>query len=94
MLVHRRLSEGKVRLSPYLPVNKTDGKAILVHRIIDHNAVPVQVLKHLEATAMHVVLVCIPLKVVAFYLSLSRPLIASDLFDCLRGGLPVLMAGD
>jgi hypothetical protein len=33
-------------------------------------------------------------KIVAAYLSSTRPLIDSDLTACLSGGLPVLMAGD
>jgi hypothetical protein len=35
-----------------------------------------------------------PVKILAIYLSPSRPLFASDLSVCLRGGLPNLMAGD
>jgi len=33
-------------------------------------------------------------KIIAAYLSFSRPLIGADLTACLCGGLPVLMAGD
>jgi hypothetical protein len=33
-------------------------------------------------------------KIVLAYLSHTRPLIESDLTECLSGGLPVLMAGD
>jgi hypothetical protein len=33
-------------------------------------------------------------KILAAYLSLSRPLIGADLTVCFGGGLPVLMAGD
>jgi hypothetical protein len=35
-----------------------------------------------------------PVKILAVYLSPSRPLIASDLPACLGGGFPVLMAGN
>ena len=35
-----------------------------------------------------------PAKILAVYLSPSRPLIKSDLTACLSGGLPVLMAGN
>jgi hypothetical protein len=70
------------------------GTSILVRRDIDHYAVPVSGLRHLEATAIHLVLANRPLKIVAAYLSPTRPLIESDLNECLSGGLPVLMAGD
>jgi hypothetical protein len=33
-------------------------------------------------------------KLVAAYLSTARPLIESNLTECLSGGFPVLMAGD
>jgi hypothetical protein len=35
-----------------------------------------------------------PVKILAVYLSPSRPLIGSDLTACFGGGLPVLMTGD
>jgi hypothetical protein len=35
-----------------------------------------------------------PVKILAAYISPSRPLIKADLSACLNGGLPVLMAGD
>jgi hypothetical protein len=66
----------------------------LVRRGIDHHAVPVRVLEHLEATTLQVMMASNPVKILAVYLSPSRPLIASDLSACLGGGLPVLMAGD
>lgn len=69
------------------------GTAVLVCRGIDHYAVPVQGQKHLEATAIQVMLASKPVKILAVYLSPSRPLIASDLSSCL-GGLTVLMVGD
>jgi hypothetical protein len=70
------------------------GTAILVRRDIDHYAVPVSGLRHLEATAIHLVLANKLVKIVAAYLSPTRPLTESDLNECLSGGLPVLMAGD
>jgi len=72
----------------------TGGTAILVRRGIEHHAVPVQGLQYLEATAIQVMLANRPAKILAVYLSPSRPLIDSDLSACLGGGLPVLMAGD
>jgi hypothetical protein len=56
--------------------------------------VPVSGLRHLEATAIHLVSANRPVKIVAAYLSLTRPLIELDLNECLSGGLPVLMASD
>jgi hypothetical protein len=72
----------------------TNGGAVLVHKGIDHYAVPVSGLQYLEATAIHLVLATRPVKLVSAYLALTRPLIVSDLTECLRGGIPVLMAGD
>jgi hypothetical protein len=74
--------------------SRCGGTAILVLRDIVHYAVPVSGLRHLEATAIHLVLVNRPVKIVAAYLSPTRPLIESDLNGCLSGGLPVLMAVD
>jgi endonuclease/exonuclease/phosphatase family metal-dependent hydrolase len=70
------------------------GTAILVRRGIDHHAVPVPGLRHLEATAIQTALAGRPVKILAVYLSPSRRLIKRDLSACLYGGLPVLMAGD
>jgi hypothetical protein len=70
------------------------GTAILVRRDIDHCAVPVSGLRHLEATATHLVLANRLVKIVVAYLSPTRPLIESGLNECLSWGLPVLMAGD
>jgi hypothetical protein len=72
------------------PPDPGGGTAILVRRGIDHYAVPVSGLQHLEATAIHVVLATGPVKLVAAYLSSTRPLIESDL----SGGFSVLLAGD
>jgi hypothetical protein len=73
---------------------RVGGKAILVRRDIDHYAVPVSGLRHLEATAIYLVLANRPVKIVAAYFSPTRPLIESDQNECLSGGLPVLMVGD
>jgi hypothetical protein len=48
----------------------------------------------LEATAIQVILAGKPLKILAAYLSPSRPLIGAELSACFAGGLPVLMTGD
>jgi hypothetical protein len=71
-----------------------DGTAILVHKGIDHYAVPVSGLQYLEATAIHLVLATRQEKLVSAYLAPTRPLIESVLNDYLSGGIPVLMAGD
>jgi hypothetical protein len=70
------------------------GRAILVHKGTDHYAVPVSSLRYLEATAMHLVLATRPVKLVSACLWPTRPLIESDLTECLSGGIPVIMAGD
>jgi hypothetical protein len=70
------------------------GTAILVRRGIVQHSVPVPGLNHLEATAVQVTLAGRPVKILAAYLSHSRPLIGADLTACFGGGLPVLMAGD
>ena len=70
------------------------GTAILVRRGIVHHSVPVPGLTHLEATAVQVTLAGRPVKILAGYLSPSRPLIGADLTACFGGGLPVLLAGD
>ena len=55
------------------------GTAVLVRRVIDHYAVPVQGRNHLEATVIQVMLVSKPVKILGVYLSPSRPLFVSDL---------------
>jgi hypothetical protein len=70
------------------------GTAILVRRGIAHHSVPVPGLTQLEATAIQVVLAGRPVKILAAYLSASRPLIGADLNACFGGGLPFLLAGD
>jgi hypothetical protein len=70
------------------------GREILVYRGIDHYAVPVSGVQHLEATVIHLVLATRPVKLVAAYLSPTGPVIKLDLTKCLSGGFPVLMAGD
>jgi endonuclease/exonuclease/phosphatase family metal-dependent hydrolase len=94
------LESGKaLRFAKYV-CHRTDrptlggGTAILVRRDIDHYAVPASGLQHLEATAIHLVLGTRPVKLVAAYLSPTRPLIESDLTECPSGGFPVLIAGD
>ena len=94
LTVSRIILDGKLRLSPYRPSNWMGGTTILVHRIIDHNVVPVHCLKQLQSTAIHVVLVSKPVKILAVYLPLSRHIIDSKLSDWLCGSLPVLMAGN
>jgi hypothetical protein len=87
------------RLSNYV-CHRTDrpiaggGRANLVRRGIVHHSVPVPGLSHLEDTAVQITLASRPVKIVAAYLSLSRPLIGADLTTCFGGGLHVLMAGD
>jgi hypothetical protein len=56
--------------------------------------VPVPGLTYLKATAIQVTLAGRPVKILAAYLSHSRPLIGADLTACFGGGLPALMAGD
>jgi hypothetical protein len=48
--------------------------------------VPVSGLQHLEATAILLVLVNRPVELVSAYLPSTRPLIESDLSECLSGG--------
>ena len=67
---------------------------ILIRRGVVHHSVPVPGLTHLEATAVQVTLAGRPVKILAAYLSPSRPLIGADLTACFGGGLPVLLAGD
>ena len=62
------------------------GTAILVRRGISHHSVPG--LTQLEATAIQIMLAGRPVKVLAAYLSPSRPLIGADLDACFGGGLP------
>jgi hypothetical protein len=70
------------------------GTAILVRRgIVDHS-VPVPGLTNLEATAVQVTLAGRPVKILAAYLSPSRPLIGAVLTACFGVGLPVPMDGD
>jgi hypothetical protein len=54
---------------------------------------PVSDLQHLEATAIHLVLANRPVKDVEAFVSPTRPLIESDLTECLGGGFPDLMTG-
>jgi hypothetical protein len=68
--------------------------AILVRRGIEHHAIFVPGLRHLEATAIELKMSGKPTKILAVYVSPCRHLLKSDLTACLSGGLPVLMAGD
>jgi exonuclease III len=100
LLTETHLRSGQVFLLANYVCHHTDrpteggGTAILVRRGIDHYAITVPGLTQLEATAIHVMLASGPVKILAAYLSPSRPLIEADLSSCLSGGLPVLMAGD
>jgi hypothetical protein len=70
------------------------GTAILLHRGVDHYAVPVLCLQHLEANVTHLLLATRPVKIVAAYISPTQPLIGSNLSECQSGGFSVLMTGD
>ena len=70
------------------------GTGILVRRGIVHHSVPILGLTHLEAIAKQVILAGRPVKIVAAYISPSRPLIGGGLTAYFGGGLSVLMAGD
>jgi hypothetical protein len=48
----------------------------------------------MEATAIQVTMTGKQVKILAVYLSPSRPLIGVEQTACFGGGLPVLMAGD
>jgi endonuclease/exonuclease/phosphatase family metal-dependent hydrolase len=61
---------------------------------MDHYAVPVLGMQNLEATTIHLVLATKPVKLVAAYFLPTRPVIDSDLTECLSGRFPVLIAGD
>jgi hypothetical protein len=100
LLTETHLRSGVVfRMANYV-CHRTDrlteggGTAILVRRGIDHHAVPVQGLEHLEATAIEVVMGSKPVRILAVYLPPSRPPFATDFSACLSGGLTFLMAGD
>ena len=61
------------------------GTAILVQRGVTQHSVPVTGLNQLEATAIQIMLAGRPVKVLAAYLSPSRPLIGADLDACFAG---------
>jgi len=61
------------------------GTDILVRCGIVHHSVPVPGLTHFEATAIQVTLAGRPAKILAAYLSPSRPLIGADLTACSAG---------
>jgi hypothetical protein len=54
---------------------------------------PIPGLTHMEETAIQVTMAGKPVKILAAYLSPSRPLIGADLNACFGGGLLLLMAG-
>jgi hypothetical protein len=71
LLTETHLRSGQIsRLANYV-CHRTDrpteggGTAILVRRGIDHYAIPVPGLTHLEATAIHIMLVNGPVKILA-----------------------------
>jgi exonuclease III len=66
-----RLSNYNCHRSDRLP--EGGGTAILVRRGTDKHAVPVQGLQHLEGTAIQVMLASRPVKLLAAYLSRTRP---------------------
>ena len=68
--------------------------AILAQRVIQQHSVPVPSLTQLEATAIQTELAGRPVKILALYLTPSRPLIGAYLDVRFGSGLPVLMAGD
>jgi hypothetical protein len=89
LLTENHLRSGQVfRLANYV-CHRTDrpteggGTAILVRRGTDHYAIPVPALTQMEATVIHVILVSGPVKILAAYISPSRPLIEADLSVCL-----------
>ena len=100
LLIETFLNPGETfRLANYV-CHRTDrptpggGTAILVRGGITNHSVPVPGLTQLEATAILIMLAGRPVKVLAAYLTPSRPLIGADLDACFGGVLPVLMDGD
>jgi len=81
-------------LPPHRQTDGRGGRAILFRIDIVQNQEPVPCLIHLKDTAIQVILPGTPLKILAAYLSPSRPLIGADLTHCFGGGLPGLMARD
>jgi hypothetical protein len=61
------------------------GTAILVRRGIVNHPVPILGRTHLEATAIQVTMAGKPVKILATYLSPSRPLIGAYLSACIGG---------
>jgi len=72
----------------------TEGVGTAILSVAVWITVPVQGLEYLDAIDIQIMLAIKPVKILAVYLSPSRPLLASDLSTCFGGGLPVLMAGD
>ena len=74
-----------LRLPPHRQTDGRGGTAILVRRGIVHHSVPVPGLTHLEATAIQVAMAGKPVKILAVYLSHSRPLVGADVTACFAG---------
>ena len=70
------------------------GTITLVRRGIDHYSVPVSKLRQMEAITICVNIGGTPVKLMAVYLSPLRSLVDADLFECIGGGTPVILAGD
>jgi hypothetical protein len=81
-------------MSVTLQTNSWDGTAILVRLGIIHHSVPVPCLIHLGATAIQVTLADKSVKILAVYLSPSRPHIGGEVTACFGRGLPILLTGD
>ena len=100
LLTETRLRSGEVfRMVNYVchrngRLTERGGTAILLRHVMDHRAVPVQVLEHLDATAIQVMMADKRVIIVAVYLSPTRPLIASNLSASFGGSFFVLMGGD
>ena len=68
--------------------------AILVPRDIDHHAAPISGREQLESTANQLNVGGKPINLVAVYKTSQCPILDSDLSECFRGCIPVLMADD
>jgi hypothetical protein len=90
----RRLSACKLRLSPNRLGPQRETEQQYWSSGIDHYTLPVLGLTQLDATAIHIILASGPPKILSVYLSISRPIVGSDLSACFGGGFPVFMAGD
>jgi hypothetical protein len=75
-------------------LNAAGRTSILVHLDIVYHSVHIQALTQKEATAIQVMLAGKPVKILAAYISPSRPLICVELSTCFCSVLPVLLVGD